>query len=791
MSCWRPVLLTIALLANASDFVQGQDSRPRRVKSASDRCPLIRVGLLTDVSSVTLESPSPITLEPQSTDGRTTDYSDNRRAKPVVVEEGTVRVEVSRAKRKTYRVEAIATNESRRARKVADEVKRETAVLVSTEYDDEEDRYIVLVGEFETEREAEKLRERLRHKGQRSARVVSRTRSSPQLRLVAYEAGKEVASTEGSLVAKAADVAAERRGSSVKTQEVAARRTPNPSVARFDPGAASGPVRVGGKPYRGEIHLVLSPRGRLNVVNVVSVEDYLRGVVPLEISPSSFPQIEALKAQAVAARSYALARRSASAYHAQGFDLRDDARSQVYGGLSAEHPLTSRAVEETSGVVCSHDGAIIEALYTSTCGGRTENNEAVFSGRPVSYLRSVACAADEFALRKREIRSARDFDPDARSTAREYAMLDVLGFSLPRRPAALYLKSPASRDELLRWADRAAEIMGNGAGRKAPTPLDVARLPGFAMLVSWAVYGDSRPSKLLSPADVDYLLADIGSEQLPRESRSDVAQLLNEGVLRLPSETKSLELFAVTRGFAIETFARALSGQLKADESPFRAATAEPAEGGRLLIAARARGGRKEDEPERFDVDVTAWLFRRLGGQSYAVKRLVIIGGEPVVFHLDRNGKVDFLEIEPAPRGASSDRASSASYWQVRLTRAEAQQRLARSRFNIGELEDLVPVASGQSNRVTELEAIGGRGKARLSGSVVRTALGLKESLFVISRERTSGTNRVAAFVFKGRGWGHGVGMCQVGAYGLAKEGYTYQAILKKYYSGIKIERIY
>lgn len=784
-------MLTIALLANANAFARGQDSRPRRVKTAP-RGPMIRIGLMTNVSSVTLDSTTPLTLETQTADEGRSDFVDGRRARPVTVE-GKLRVEMSRVKRRTYLVE-IATTESRRARKVADEVRRETGAPVSTTYDDEGGRYIVLIGDFETEGEAEDLRNRLRRKGHRAARVVNQIRSSPQLRLVAFDAGKEVAWTDGSFVAKAADVATERRGSSVTTREVTARRDRSPSASRSDVVAASpeaAPVRVGDRSYRGEIHLIPSRRGLLNVVNVVSLEDYLRGVVPREISPSSFPEIEALKAQAVAARSYALARKSSSAHHAEGFDVRDDARSQVYGGLSAEHPLTSRAVEETRGVVCTHDGAIIEALYTSTCGGRTENNEAVFAGRPVPYLRSVICAADEAALRKREIRSARDFDPDARSMAREYAVLDVLGFSLPRRPAAAYLTGAASRDELIRWAERAAQVMGSGTGGKPPIRLEASRLPGFAMLVSWAVYGDSRPSRLLSPADVDYLLADIGSDNFPRESRPDVAQLLSDGVLRLPPEIKALELFTVTRGFAIETFARALGAQLKGRESLFRVATAEPADGGRLVIAERARGGRSDEEPERFEIDGAAWLFRRLGGQSYAVRRLWIIGGEPVVFHLDRNGKVDFLEIEPSARGASSDRASSASFWQARLSRAEAQQRLARSRFNVGELEDLVPTASGQSNRVMELEAIGSRGKARLSGSAVRTALGLKESLFVISRERAAGTNRVAAFIFNGRGWGHGVGMCQVGAYGLAKEGYTYDAILRKYYSGIKIERIY
>ena len=72
----------------------------------------------------------------------------------------------------------------------------------------------------------------------------------------------------------------------------------------------------------------------------------------------------------------------------------------------------------------------------------------------------------------------------------------------------------------------------------------------------------------------------------------------------------------------------------------------------------------------------------------------------------------------------------------------------------------------------------------------IRAALGLKEYLFVVDRE-TDARGQVVAFVFTGRGWGHGVGMCQTGAYGLAREGYSYTAILQKYYTGVKLHKMY
>src|SRR3712207_4099040 len=113
----------------------------------------------------------------------------------------------------------------------------------------------------------------------------------------------------------------------------------------------------------------LNTKGTLTVVNVVPLEEYVRGVVPNELSPGGWPELEALKAQAVAARTYAVS--NLGRFAASGYDLTPDTRSQVYGGRSTEHPLTDRAVAETRGRVLTYKGAPVNALYTSTCGGRT------------------------------------------------------------------------------------------------------------------------------------------------------------------------------------------------------------------------------------------------------------------------------------------------------------------------------------------------------------------------------------------------------------------------------------
>ena len=106
----------------------------------------------------------------------------------------------------------------------------------------------------------------------------------------------------------------------------------------------------------------------------------------------------------------------------------------------------------------------------------------------------------------------------------------------------------------------------------------------------------------------------------------------------------------------------------------------------------------------------------------------------------------------------------------------------------MGDVVDLRPKRYGRSGRIVELEIVGTGDSLDLRGLEVRRALGIRENLFFIDRQRApDGT--VEGWVFTGRGWGHGVGMCQVGAYGMAAAGYGYRQILSHYYAGTEISR--
>ncbi|HXG66608.1 MAG TPA: SpoIID/LytB domain-containing protein [Blastocatellia bacterium] len=804
--------------ALAAGGPQGDNSlRPRRAENPSKRGPLIRVGVMVDVAAVTLTSPAGLVVRD----------SGSGDADAHMVTSGQLRADVRKASVSTpapsssplrptvYRVEVAAVNDERRARQVVDDLEAKFFEPVAVVFDREDKKHRVFIGKYKEKDDAAKMIARLSRAGYRGASVVPEpppaasgsvsshqdSRKAPIERtpqVVALDANRVVAASAAALVVAPGGDSLEGTSyrPAYKSTEAALRddvALPPRRNSELQPARAPT-VRLGGKEYRGQVHLVLNSRGRINVVNVLPLEDYLRGVVPLELSPGGFPALEALKAQAVAARTYALA--NINRFGGQGFDLTDDTRSQVYGGYAAEHPLTNRAIDETRGIVATYPNAEgrevpINALYSSTCGGRTENSEAIFLTEPVPYLRGVACAPDRKTYQEHEIISG--ITPDAlaglggRSIARDVALLQVLGLSLPRRVTGQYLRGYASQDEIEQWTAHAARL----AGRPAPRALrgDATRLPVFAQLLAAAIYGEGRASLLMSELDADYALAGMG-EDLPREARADIAMLLKDGVLRLPDEGRLNARTPITHGYAVESLARALSLKSQISNSRLQTAVAAPARNNRLIIAP-AKKSRSQDEPaNEFEVERDAWLFRRLGGESFPVSRLPLIGGERVTFHLNARGRVDFLEAEANERGAASDRFSSAARWQERISAEQLRGRLARFRVNVGELTDLAPVALGTSGRLIEVEVIGRDGRKAIRGQQIRSAFGLKDNLFVIDRELDE-RGRVMAFVFHGRGWGHGVGMCQVGAYGLAKEGYSYQAILKTYYSGIRLREVY
>lgn len=154
-------------------------------------------------------------------------------------------------------------------------------------------------------------------------------------------------------------------------------------VVRLSP-TGGGRLYVAIRPYRAVLELRRTTAGRLTVINELDLEEYLYGVLKMEVDPR-WP-VETLKAQAVASRTLALS--SLNRFQSEGYDVRATTDTQVYGGLSAEDPRATAAVDATRGEIMTFQGQPIFAAYHSDSGGYTESAELVWGGR-YPYLRGV------------------------------------------------------------------------------------------------------------------------------------------------------------------------------------------------------------------------------------------------------------------------------------------------------------------------------------------------------------------------------------------------------------------
>ncbi|MGE0454082.1 MAG: SpoIID/LytB domain-containing protein [Vicinamibacteria bacterium] len=531
---------------------------------------------------------------------------------------------------------------------------------------------------------------------------------------------------------------------------------------------------VDATPYRGVFEVRAASASALTVVNVLNLEDYLRGVVPNELSPAAFPELEALKAQAVAARTYAL--RNMGQFRARGYDLCATPSCQVYRGRSTEHPLTDQAITETEGVAISHAGGLINALYTSTCGGHTEDGGNIFDGEPVPYLKGVACAPERGSWGRIKTLAPRSALDSEDRIGLDVALLQALAVVTRPQPFdAAWLRGAATEADVRGWTERLlAALRRQGCESRVDPPL-ARRASFFQHLVGVACW-EERARRLLGPGDTEYLVQVEDGASLHSGERAAAAILLREGVLAPFADNTLRPGNVISRGQALRLMARLA---LKIGPPGLQGAEFLSYEGDRL----RVRVGETEEE---HTLDPALRLVRTLGDNRAAASEVSVAPSDQLRF-VARAGRIVYLEVEQPTQGVASDRGSRYSSWELRLT--PEQVAIGVGRYgNVGRVRDLIPRRIGVSGRVVDLSVLGSDGELLLSGLRVRWGLGLRENLFVVDRELAA-DGSVARFVFTGRGWGHGVGLCQVGAYGMAHAGATYAQILGHYYSSVQLGR--
>ncbi|HEX3101463.1 MAG TPA: SpoIID/LytB domain-containing protein, partial [Pyrinomonadaceae bacterium] len=351
--------------------------------------PMIRIGLSTNSSSVSITSG----------DAGLVAVSPDEQSKMLATTHVTVSARAYRPPEiENYRIEFQNLPSQVDANNLAKDIRDATGETALAIIDPAANTWKVWVGSVkETVIDADELKAKLAEKGFEDAVTVSEKKQvvspdavalSQQLKTDKTDVRSLIKNTGSTATTVTGAVDPNLREVIVNGTVPAASYSSLKAVAFGSLNDRMNPVKLNGKAYRGKIEVFVNARGSLTVVNVVPLEDYLLGVVPSELG---LPQIEAQKAQAVAARTYAIA--NIGTYGKQGFDMVPTIYSQVYKGVSIETKMGTTAVTATRGIIATYQGKPIMAYFTSTCGGRTEDGGNIFEkGEP--YLKGVECSLE-------------------------------------------------------------------------------------------------------------------------------------------------------------------------------------------------------------------------------------------------------------------------------------------------------------------------------------------------------------------------------------------------------------
>jgi SpoIID/LytB domain protein len=678
--------------------------------------PRIRVGLLSDQSTVAF---------PRTPDGY---YLVSEKGPSLLRRGFTATAPLANAPVR-YAVQVSAISDQSSAETLVEKIRTETKLRTDTVFDVANGQYKVIAGDFESSEAATPARTNLTERGY----------------------GKDLL-----IVRRPSDQAFERRITVVDDE--GDRFTFDGPYLTVLPATAET-LLIDKQPYRSSARLFINARGLLNVINELNFEEYLYGVVPSEMGPSIYDEVEALKAQAVAARTYAF--RNLRQFESEGFDICPGPACQAYKGFAQEHELSTRAVRETAGLIVTMGGKPVDTLYSATCGGETSDVSTMFPGRNDPHLKRVSCVelemltvagrADSGLLSQQQV-DARLFTAlagvkDSSSwSARDVsnatvAAMQLAGWTEMNQP----LPASSRRGDVLEYL---AAMMGlHHAGRALTMPED--RRYFFPQTAD--------------PEAVPYLVASFltkyGIEPTQYIDRISLDQAM-------PRE----ELYALLLSWVREH--NVLTN----------------VEGKILTLEGRRVTLKQKGETSAHNLPTGIPIFRKLGDRFQEYKSVPVLVGDRMTVLLSPDKKPVAAIVQANYDGAAFDRTSSFSNW-TRSYRADELVPAINRRQPITQLVDIRPVTIDASKRVAELEvtAEGGR-KFMLRGLPIRWSLNVPDNLFVY--DKTRDPDGVDRYTFYGKGWGHGTGMCQVGAYGMAFRGWTFDRILKHYYTGVEITRM-
>ncbi|HJQ40227.1 MAG TPA: SpoIID/LytB domain-containing protein [Thermoanaerobaculia bacterium] len=678
--------------------------------------PKIRVGLLSDQATVVF---------PRTSDG----YYLVTPQGPSTLKRGFTATAPLANATVRYAVQASVISDLTSAQEFAAKLKSDLNVRVDSVFDPASGAYKILVGDFESSEAATPMRSQLTERGYaKDPLVVRRPSDQP------FEKKLEIVDDEGDRYTFTTDA--------------------------LDVAPMTGEtVTIDKKPYRTVARLFVNARGLLNVVNVLNLEDYLFGVVPAEMGPTIYDELEALKAQAVAARTYAV--RNLGQFGSEGFDICPGPACQAYNGFSGEADLSTRAVKETAGLILTYNGQPIDALYTATCGGETSDVGTMFPGRNEPYLKRAHCV--ELDLLTIAGRADSGLLSELQVNARLFAALA----GVPE------ISSAWSAREVWQVVEKAMELTGaRNPARSRPVS---SRRGDVLAYLDEALGLASHARTLTLPEDRKYYFPQSANPEATPYAAA--AFLVKYGI----NPAQFIDRVSLADPMPREEL-YALLGAWVREHNLLR-----DSEGKIFRLAGRGITLKQKGETSAFTLPAGIPIFRKLGDRFQEYTNVPILLGDRATIISAPDKRVVAMIVQANYDGAAFDRTSSFSNW-TRSYRADELVPAINRRNPIQQLIDIRPLVIDASKRIAEMEvtAEGGR-KFVLKGLPVRWSLNVPDNLFVY--EKTKDPDGIDRYTFYGKGWGHGVGMCQVGAYGMAFRGWTYDRILKNFYTGVEITR--
>ena len=676
--------------------------------------PRIRVGIVSDQATVTF---------PRLAGGYYI-VSDTRSA---MIRRGfTMTAPVSDAPAH-YAVQVSTISDITSANALAEKLRAATQQRADLVYDTAGTAYHVIAGDFPTSNDAQPLRDQLTQGGYgTNLLIVKRPSDQP------FNKRHEFVDDEGEH--------ATIDGESVLIMPVSAES-----------------LTIGDKQYRTAARVFINARGTYNVINELNIEDYLRGVVPAEMGPRIYDEVEALKAQAIAARTYAV--RNLGQYRREGYDICAGPACQAYNGVSVEDALTDRAVRETAGLVATYNGQPIDALYTAACGGETSDVGTMFPGRSEPYLKRVRCVegqvltiighADSGILSEQQV------------NARLFAAIAGLPDAGTSWSAREVQQAVTAAMQKLRFDPRS--IVAPASSRRGDVLTYLAATLDL----------DRYSTAVTMPEDRNYYFPQTAAKETTPYRAA--AFLIKFGFL--PSE--GIDRVDMSAAMPREELYGLLGSWLR------KHGVISDATGKIVTLAGRGVTLKIEGKLTRFTLPDNVPVFRKIGDRYQEYRSAPVTIGDRATITSDAGKTPVALVINAYLDGASFDRSSSLASW-TRSFRADDLVVSINKRNPIKQLQGIRPITIDESKRIAELEVTAENGRTFvLRGLPVRWSLNVPDNLFVF--EKTQDADGMDRYTFYGKGWGHGVGFCQVGAYGMATRGWTAQQILMHYYTGIEI----